>query len=274
MSSGKLGRKLVVFGGNGFLGKRICQIALQSGIFKSIISLSRSGARPLPAEGNTEYNPHNWMNDIEWAKGDIFDPKSYEQHLLDTTDVVHSIGILLENSSYKSIVNGSARRAHNRVESSYKKMNTESALILGETFQNMLKQRSLSETKFDPFASTFTYISADNWSPLIPNGYIQSKREAEWQLSRIEPSLFRPIFMRPGIMYDENARQSFNLRNGIVDALSVLNCTNRLLFQKRFETVNNLIRPPVSTQQVARSVISNIEDPRFSGVVPLEKIVE
>lgn len=274
MNTNNLGRKLVVFGGNGFLGKRICQIALQSGIFKSIISLSRTGTRPLPAEGNTKYSPHNWMNKIEWAKADIFDPKSYEHHLYDTTDVVHSIGILLENSSYKSIVNGTDRSVLNGVEPSYKKMNTESALVLGETFQNTLKHRSSNGADFDPLSSTLTYISADNWSPLIPKGYLESKREAEWQLSRFKPDLFRSIFMRPGIMYDENARQSFNVRNGIVDILSVLNCTNKLIFQKRFETVNNLIRPPVSTQQVARSVIANIENPRFSGVVPLEKILE
>ncbi|CAL9732900.1 MIOREX complex component 2 [Monosporozyma unispora] len=273
MNTTGLGRKLVVFGGNGFLGKRICQIALQSGIFKSIIALSRSGKQPSPTDGNRDRYPHDWMKKIEWEKADIFDPKSYEHHLTDTTDVVHSIGVLLESSSYKSIVNG-GKNVTSNVDPTYKKINTESALTLGRTFQNVLQQRSTNATNFNPLSSTLTYISADNWSPVIPNGYIESKREAEWQLSHLEPELFRSIFMRPGIMYDENSRQSFNVRNGIVDVLSVLNCTNKLLFQKRFETVNNLIRPPVSTQQVARSLISKIEDAKFTGIVTLDQILE
>lgn len=267
-------RRLLVFGGNGFLGKRICQIASQLGVFTSVTSLSRSGKPPVSIQGLAGEYPHKWMKGIRWEKADIFDPESYKHHLMESTDVVHSIGIFLENASYKSMVNGQRAANNKEIKPSYKRMNTDSALLLGKTLQEILQTKSLSDPAFNSQSTTLTYISADNRSPLIPQDYIKSKREAEWQLSRLKPELYRTIFMRPGIMYDENSRNSFNLRNGIVDFLSILNCTNKLLFHKRFETINNIIRPPVSTQQVARSLVSKLESPTFSGIVTLENILE
>lgn len=270
----QINRKLIVFGGNGFLGKRICQIALQSGIFHSITSLSRSGKSSLPIHDIKGNYQHNWMRDIKWEKADIFEPTTYKHYLTEATDIVHSIGILLENSPYKSIVNGVTKTVNSTAKLTYKKMNTESAMVLGKTFQDVLQDRGSIYLKGNSLSPTFTYISADNWCTLIPSGYIKSKREAEWQLSHIKPELFRTIFIRPGIMFDENSSNSCNIRNGIVDFLSILNSANKLLFHEKMNIINQCIRPPVSTQQVARSFISKIEDPKFTGIVTLEDILE
>lgn len=269
-----INRKLVIFGGNGFLGKRICQIALQSGIFQSVTAFSRSGKPPLPIGDNKEEYPYNWMKEVKWRKADIFDPTTYKHHLYEATDVVDTIGILLENTSYKSIINGASKGVDSTADFTYKRMNTESAVVLAKAFQEVLQDKNSNSVKHHPFLPTFTYISADDWCPLIPSGYIKSKREAEWRLSHIKPELFRPIFVRPGIMFDENAKNSCNIRDGISDILSVLNFSNQFLFQKRFDIINRFIRPPVSTQQVARSIISKIDNSKFTGIVTLEDILE
>lgn len=268
-------RKLVVFGGNGFLGKRICQIALQSGIFRSIVSLSRSGQQPLSTHTEIQRYPHQWMRSIHWEKADIFDPNSYKHHLSDATDVVHSIGVILESSSYKSIMNGyspNQRKLTTKEDFSYRRMNTESATILAKAFQNILSKKRDKNSTVSPTSNSFTYISAENWSSLIPSGYIESKREAEWELSHLEPEVFRSIFVRPGIMYDENSKHSFTIRNGIIDAIGILDCANNKIFQRKFEFLNNAIKPATSTQQVARTVISRIEDAEFKGIITLTDI--
>lgn len=48
---------LVVFGGNGFVGSRVCQEALKTGL--AVISVNRSGA---PKQGGA------WVNEVQWVK--------------------------------------------------------------------------------------------------------------------------------------------------------------------------------------------------------------
>jgi len=49
--------KLIVFGGNGFVGTRVCEEALQTGL--AVVSINRSGAPKATAA---------WTSDVEWVK--------------------------------------------------------------------------------------------------------------------------------------------------------------------------------------------------------------
>jgi hypothetical protein len=114
-------KKLVVCGGNGFLGtnsqspphftwntantlqgSRICKAAAHRGW--SVTSISRSGT-PHWASVSSSANPPDWSNDVSWQKGDVLDPASYTQHLDGADAVIHSMGILLE-ADYKGVVSG------------------------------------------------------------------------------------------------------------------------------------------------------------------------
>lgn len=48
---------LLVFGGNGFVGTRICEEALKTGL--AVVSISRSGAPKQNAA---------WTNEVEWVQ--------------------------------------------------------------------------------------------------------------------------------------------------------------------------------------------------------------
>jgi hypothetical protein len=114
-------KKLVVCGGNGFLGthsqstphltqniantpqgSRICKAAAHRGW--SVTSISRSGT-PHWSSVSSSANPPDWSNDVSWQKGDVLDPASYTQHLDGADAVIHSMGILLE-ADYKGVVSG------------------------------------------------------------------------------------------------------------------------------------------------------------------------
>ncbi|CCD26753.1 ubiquinone biosynthesis protein COQ11 NDAI_0I01840 [Naumovozyma dairenensis CBS 421] len=277
---------ILVFGGNGFLGKRICQSAINSG-FK-VLSLSRSG-RP-PASLNTEKHKNSttsqWVNEVNWIKADIFDPNSYK-HLLNQNinHVVHSIGVLLENSNYKSLMNSPSASSLSKVnnEQTYERINKQSALLLASTFHDSLLERKKSSSMNENDSSlnqncSFTYISADKGFPLIPKGYINSKRETEFELlqkylkqkdgSSNTSSSFRPIIMRPGFMFDETLNTG--TRSYLNSVLSALDNTNQSLFQNKLP----FIRPTVSTQAVSNCLISEIKDKNFTGVVSLEEILK
>lgn len=95
-------RKLVVCGGNGFLGSRICKAAAHRGW--TVTSISRSGT-PHWSSVSSSPTPPDWAEKISWQKGDILDPASYTQHLEGADAVIHSMGILLE-ADYKGVISG------------------------------------------------------------------------------------------------------------------------------------------------------------------------
>lgn len=273
--------KLIVFGGNGFLGKRICQEAVTSGY--QVVSVSRSGKAPH----SNELNDKQWMQEVQWTAADIFKSDSYHELLNNATNVVHSLGILLENENYKQTLSKSPTydsksrllsfgAGPNPLKKSspyftYEMMNKQSAIILADTFkQKILKKSKKEQEKANQ--RSFTYISADKGFPLIPSGYINSKREAEIELEKMQ-RYFRPIIVRPGFMFDEH-RNAIGPRSFIHTALELLYCGNKFLLRNKLQLLNDLIRPTVSTQQVSKSVLKNIENPDFKGVVTLEEILK
>ena len=54
--------KVVVFGGNGFVGSRVCQLLQGTGA--KVVSVSRSGGQPEWAAGE------DWVGGVEWVKGE------------------------------------------------------------------------------------------------------------------------------------------------------------------------------------------------------------
>ena len=273
--------KLIVFGGNGFLGKRICQEAVTSGY--QVVSVSRSGKAPH----SNELNDKQWMQEVQWTAADIFKPDSYHELLNNATNVVHSLGILLENENYKQTLSKSPTydsksrllsfgAGPNPLKKSspyftYEMMNKQSAIILADTFkQKILKKSKKEQEKANQ--RSFTYISADKGFRVIPSGYINSKREAEIELEKMQ-RYFRPIIVRPGFMFDEH-RNAIGPRSFIHTALELLYCGNKFLLRNKLQLLNDLIRPTVSTQQVSKSVLKNIENPDFKGVVTLEEILK
>ena len=67
-------QRLLVLGGNGYVGQNICRAALESGKF-SVASLSRSGkpSNPGPCLAN------EMMDKVEWLEGDIFDAQRRDE---------------------------------------------------------------------------------------------------------------------------------------------------------------------------------------------------
>lgn len=261
-----MSRKLVVFGGSGFLGKRICEAAVASNF--QVVSLSRSGK---------SVSSEPWAKEVEWKSCNVFDPESYAPILRDTTDIVHSLGILLENPDYKKQISGSSwslpqwtipsfgKNPLNANEPpsrfTYDMMNRYSATLLADTF-----------IKVAPRAKTITYISADRGFPLIPSGYINSKRQAEQHIMQYDNRI-RPILARPGFMFDE-VKNGIDARAQIKNLLQLLNCANELILRKRLGFVNEIARPLISTQQVARSIVHSLNDENVHGVLTLEQMLK
>lgn len=241
--------KLVVFGGGGLLGREICIGGAKRGM--NVFSVGSQGKK--------------WTNNtqIECIKADVFNPESYRSLIMDADIVVSSIGILLE-SNYKPIVNSksiselitnltSSNPMANPMERipgsskpsmTYERYNRDSALILANT---------LVEEQPDK-KPTFVYISADRAFPGVPRGYIDSKREAELQLFKMENNI-RPIVLRPGLMYNEGG-------SGVRDCVKTL-VKGPIL---------NQFFPSNSTEGVSNALFRSSLDKTFQGIVPLNEM--
>lgn len=263
---------IAIVGGNGFLGRKICEVGVRLGW--SVTSLSRSGKPPSPVS----YLDNAWISKVQWTRADLFEPDTYKKHLAGKTAVVHSVGILFENQSYKQTINsnfnflndiqklGNMMQGPNPMErdskQTYEAIQRDLAVLLADAYLEELG----SEAK-----PTFVYISADNKPPIVPDGYITSKREAEFELSCKEG--LRSILMRPGIMYDENEPISNN-RKLFSKFLDLGYKVKSNVLGHGIPGLDALVRPPVSTEKVALKIFEKIEDPTFSGVVLLEEIAK
>ncbi|KAK5017143.1 hypothetical protein LTR16_002029 [Cryomyces antarcticus] len=125
-------KKIVVCGGNGFLGSRICKAATARGWDVTSVRYDTPSAKP-PAPSQTarslrtlQLTPSRtrsrsgeptwssvtssatappWSTSVHWARADMLKPASYTSLLHGADAVVHSMGILLE-ADYKGVLTG------------------------------------------------------------------------------------------------------------------------------------------------------------------------
>eukprot|EP00884_Botryococcus_braunii_P004272 jgi/Botrbrau1/13846/Bobra.0056s0083.1 len=78
--------KLVIFGGNGFVGSRVCEEALKTGL--GVVSINRSGPPKVSSP---------WVKDVEWVRADVFDVSAWQSQLEGAIGVVSTLGAFGSN---------------------------------------------------------------------------------------------------------------------------------------------------------------------------------
>lgn len=289
-----LSKTIAVFGGNGFLGRKICETGVQLGY--NVISFSRSGEPPK------EVISKPWLKNVQWEKANLMDPTSYKSKLKSVDTVVHSVGMLFENQSYKKSLNSNFSsltdftnflKGSNPMKkdegSSIEAIQRDSAVLLGDAFLEAQEKEVMKKTKKPKVKKTsetpettekpsetgklpnFVYISADNKPPIVPDAYLTSKREAEFELSCKKG--LRTIFMRPGFMYEVDHEGRTNARDVLANFLKMGYFVKEGVVGDNIEFVNKIVRPAVSTDKVAFKLFEKLEEDAFEGVVELEDIV-
>ncbi|CAK9194899.1 unnamed protein product [Sphagnum troendelagicum] len=142
--------KLLVLGGNGFVGTHVCQEALTRHV--PVVSISRSG-RPAAAA----HDHHPWMNDVNWVQGDILHPERWKHALQEVSAVISCVGAFGSNQTMLKI-NGEA---------------------------NIAAINAASESG----VTRFVYISAVDYGlpSFVLGGYFKGKKAAEEALLRKFP---------------------------------------------------------------------------------------
>ncbi|KAI1159068.1 NAD(P)-binding protein [Nemania serpens] len=276
-------KRLVVCGGNGFLGSRICKNAVQRGW--DVTSISRSGAPKWDAVTSSA-TPPSWSHKVTWERGDILRPATYAPLLKGADFVVHSMGILLE-ADYKGVLrgqespiaglrkafataprpgnplergggdsDGDIRPPETREQLTYENMNRDSAIALA-------KEAARED------ASAFVYVSAAGGAPVLPARYISTKREAEATIAAEFPRM-RSIFVRPPFLYDSSRPITMPLA-AVTGLGAVFNGVTGGIF-------GNLMGAggvkPLKVDVVAEAVVQALSDETVKGPVEVPAIEE
>ncbi len=146
---------LLVTGGNGFIGRRVCERAVKAG--HTVTSVARSG--PPDAAGP-------WATDVTWISADVFAPHEWRSHLADADCLVHSIGTLSE-----------APDAGVTLE----RLNGDSAIVAALEADRAGLDRVV-------------YVSSSNKPPLVREAYITARRRAEAAIADLATETVIPRF--------------------------------------------------------------------------------
>ncbi len=152
--------RIVVMGGDGFIGSEICRLAVETR--HEVVSLSRSNSHPRIGA---------WVDAVDWVRVNIFDSEDWRSYLKGADAVIDCIGIALENPL--------------QAENTYTRVNEESAKLIARIAAEMKVPR-------------FVYISASPQAArVLPRGYMASKQQAEDFVQQNNPhwAVLRPAFV-------------------------------------------------------------------------------
>ncbi|SMQ48899.1 unnamed protein product [Zymoseptoria tritici ST99CH_3D7] len=275
-------KKLVVCGGNGFLGSRICKAAVARDW--DVVSISRSGEPNWPSVSAHQTAPA-WSKSVQWRKANILQPETYKSDLDGANAVVHSMGILLE-ADYKGVLTGKEspiaglRRAFSATKAGGKTNPMDrkpgQAIEPGEkdgqiTYELMNRDSAiaLAREANDSGVKAFCYISAAAGAPILPGRYINTKREAESTVSSAFPRM-RNVFIRPGFLYDSS--RAFTMPMAAVTYGGFL--ANSLTGGNLTWLMGAGGSKPLKADLVAEAVVESLSDDTVKGPVEVKEIEE
>lgn len=124
----------------------------------------------------------------------------------------------------------------------------------------------LAKNASDENVPAFVYISAASGAPVIPHGYIASKREAESSISSSLPDL-RSVFVRPTFMYDSSRKFTMPIALG-----GMVSSEINSLVGGKLSFLGMMTEKPLKVGKVGEAVVEAIDDDKVKGVVGPKKI--
>lgn len=227
------GRKLIVFGGNGFVGSQVTRLALSAGW--NVVVACRSGA-PHPGSLNEP-----WVRNAQYVAIDALSRSQVFEFLddhPDTTAIVSSIGLLTTNAREGRRINGDPT------------INVAAALFERKAIEKLV------------------FVSACDMQPAnyVLSGYYQGKRAAERAM--LENLGERAVVLRPGMIYGSRA-----LSNGVKLPLGVIGAPLRMVFEPLQRLVPlSILTPPVPVEEVAAAAVYACGEPAVHGVFDVKQI--
>lgn len=148
---------LLVTGGNGFIGRRVCERAVAAG--HDVTSVARSGP-PAPEHRGA------WTDAVEWVGADVFAPHEWRERLAGVDCLVHSVGTIDEDPS---------------AGVTFERVNGDSAVVAALEAERAGVDRVV-------------YVSSSAKPPLVRGAYLTARRRAEAAIADLDLTVVIPRF--------------------------------------------------------------------------------
>ena len=258
MQQGAAKTKLLVIGGNGFVGREVCKYAVQAGF--EVSSLSRRGECPNP---NDEF-----LSQVTWNAGNALDKATVTKYVNEADAVCHAIGLLFDVNSGLTWANTFTSASFSKPdpeESTYDNITRKAALLAIEALKakNMLPSMM---GKRAPFA--FVSCAESGWpdvqfgdrveaaSPDWLKRYLAAKRAVESELAGSTGTL-RPIIVRPSLIWNWK-------KLDVLPAIPIFNVASRLGVP--------FVDKTVRVEDVGRAIVAGLLDEQVNGVQRFEQM--
>eukprot|EP00929_Paragymnodinium_shiwhaense_P120390 TRINITY_DN92317_c0_g1_i1.p1 TRINITY_DN92317_c0_g1~~TRINITY_DN92317_c0_g1_i1.p1 ORF type:complete len:375 (+),score=89.71 TRINITY_DN92317_c0_g1_i1:45-1127(+) len=257
------GKRLLVLGGNGYVGKQVCKVAVEKGF--TVTSLSRRGENPDVDDEQ--------LQAVRWIKGDATDFATVKQHVDESDVVVHAIGLLFDVNSglsnFNIVVSGSNSLLGE--ESTYDRITRQTAFNVIKAVKDKFRLPGTPPTPL-VFVSCaeagWPDVSfgeqVENVAPEWLKRYLVAKRAVEAELQSA-PGLIRPIIYRPSLIWSWE-------KLDVLPAIPVFNALSAIgvPFVDKTVTVKTLSRAMVAG--LLNSEVSGVQ--RFPEMEKLETMLD
>jgi uncharacterized protein YbjT (DUF2867 family) len=156
-----MSKRIVIPGGNGFIGSTIARLAVEAG--HDAVAFGRSGRPDLPAGAA-------WAQSVEWRAADVFTPDAWADALEGADAVVHCIATLRPSG-----------------DETFDRVNADTAL-------------RVAERAVEADVDAFVFLSVRDTPPLVASRFLAAKRRAEREIPRRFPAL-RWVSLRPNLVF-------------------------------------------------------------------------
>ena len=249
---------LLVFGGNGFVGTRVCQAALNAGL--GVVSVSRSG-RPRWAEDPQSYSSSSssssgsdsadaWVRDVEWVAAEAFDVDAWSPALEGAVGVVSTLGAFGSNAFMER--------------------------VCGDANVKVFEAAKAAGVPRAAFISVHDY----GLPSFVLPGYFGGKKKAERALFRLFPG-GTGVALRPGFVYgtrkvvpssssssSSSSAKAYSIPLGAVGAPldAALSFLPTEALSRSVPLAGLALVPPVKVEGLARAAVAAATDPEVEGV--------
>jgi len=253
--------RLLVLGGNGYVGREVCKLAIARGY--QVTSLSRRGENPEPED--------ELLAQVRWQKGNAADEGTLRAFVDNADAVVHAIGLLFDTNSgltnFNIIVSGSGSVPDDT--STYDTTTRKTAFNL----VSALKSRMRMPWGERPTPVMFVSAAEAGWpevtfgqqveavAPAWLKEYLVAKRAVEAELAS-SPDVIRPAIFRPSLIWDWT-------KWDVLPAIPIFNLLNAVGVP--------FIDKTVTVSTLSKAIMAGLEDDGVSGVqrfAQMEKLAE
>jgi nucleoside-diphosphate-sugar epimerase len=239
--------RLLILGGTGYLGQKVCAMAVDEGY--SVVTLSRRGT------------PRQPIRNVEYRKGDAQNPESITSILNEGNicGVIHCIGLLFDDASGLGSLNQYVSGSKSLPDggSTYDTITRLTAFNAIDAAMNYCLANNITTLPF-----CFTSAAEAGW-PEVTGGkeiesimpdfihrYMVAKRAVEAKLMSSQPVL-RPIIVRPSLIYSWDKVAS-------LPAVAVFTLFNKIGFP--------FVDRPVTVDMLSSAIVRSIGDTSVMGV--------